>query len=402
MRTTRLTARAVGLAGLVALASACGGGTLDRGSAAGGGATGNGGAGASVGGVQPDGGQVCPPLCKKLCPGGNVIDANGCPTCECKPLPCDGTIPETCTDSIPQICECDPGRACAQIECGGPPPPAQPMPCPDGSVPPFDCVRGDDRRTCGWRVRQCPAATLEQSLQGGYWQTGMDIGNCTEVHSFLRFVSSGQAESIAVNNNACYPAQRGTTASPVSYSLNGRTLTMSQQTSAQLSAIAIGTLDGSRVLFHQVYLPVTATSWRGHAITEQRDAAGVTLWRTDVTVDLSFAAPLPVTGSGSCRVSVAFTSAYYTLRGEDGRDLPPDARDAMVTGNLPSLTCRYGPGANGQQVELGGIDFSAQPGWAQHVLGGMVHPIFWLNPAEPSYLLKATWYDHRDSLPPIR
>ncbi|XP_071942697.1 uncharacterized protein [Antedon mediterranea] len=31
--------------------------------------------------------NACPPLCKKLCPYGNVLDENNCPICECKPNP---------------------------------------------------------------------------------------------------------------------------------------------------------------------------------------------------------------------------------------------------------------------------------------------------------------------------
>jgi hypothetical protein len=172
--------------GLAAVAPACGNGTLDPRP----GATGNGGAS----GTQ-DGGAACGPVCDIYCAYGNVLDANGCPTCACKPQPgcptiqitcdavycaygyaldvygcascecnahpCDGTVPETCTKSLPPICDCDPGRACASSDCGGPPPPFQPEACDDGSVPSLECVRNDDRRTCGWRVSPCPAADPE-------------------------------------------------------------------------------------------------------------------------------------------------------------------------------------------------------------------------------------------------
>ncbi len=165
---------------LAAVTSSCGSGTLDPDPNAGaGGSTGSGGSSGA-----------CGPVCDIYCEFGNVLDANGCPTCACKPAPgcatidlacpeifcvygyaadangcqtcrcntgpvCDGVAPELCTKSLPPICTCDPGLACAVNECGGPPPPVQPAPCPDGSVPPFDCLRNDDRQTCGWRVRQC-------------------------------------------------------------------------------------------------------------------------------------------------------------------------------------------------------------------------------------------------------
>lgn len=180
MMATRPTLFAALVVGLLAVASACDRGTLDPDPNAG-----NGGAGGA-----PDGGQICGPVCDIFCAYGNVLDANGCPTCSCKPDPgclliqpdcgrsycpygfatdtrgcascqcaaapiCDGVTPENCSETVPPICACDPGRACFESECGGPPPPVQPAPCPDGSVPPFDCVRNDDRQTCGWRVRSC-------------------------------------------------------------------------------------------------------------------------------------------------------------------------------------------------------------------------------------------------------
>jgi hypothetical protein len=182
MPTTRTPLMAALLLSLLVVASTCGGGTLDPASGAGG-----------TGGAQ-DGGQVCGPVCDNICAYGRMLDANGCPTCACKPDPgcptleitcriycaygfatdangcqtcqcaagpiCDGVAPERCTASLPPICDCDPGRTCAEKECGGPPPPVQPAPCPDGSVPPFECVRNDDRRTCGWHIRACPVITI--------------------------------------------------------------------------------------------------------------------------------------------------------------------------------------------------------------------------------------------------
>lgn len=176
MPATRPTLLAAIVLGLLAVASSCGSGTLDP-------ATGAGGAGGAASG--------CGAVCDIYCEYGNVLDANGCPTCSCKPDPgcpliqlncgriycpygfasdargcqscqcaaapiCDGVAPELCTSSLPPMCECDAGLACAESECGGPPPPVQPAPCPDGSVPPFQCVRNDNRRTCGWRIQQCP------------------------------------------------------------------------------------------------------------------------------------------------------------------------------------------------------------------------------------------------------
>jgi Antistasin family len=183
MLATRSPLSAAFVLGLLTVASSCGnGGTLDPGM----GSSGGGGAG---------GAQVCGPVCDIFCANGNVLDGNGCPTCSCKPDPpgcplilldcaandcaygfaadangcqscqcapapvCDGIAPELCTESLQPVCACDPGLTCARTECGGPPPPVSPAPCEDGSVPPFNCVRNDDRRTCGWHARPCPAVT---------------------------------------------------------------------------------------------------------------------------------------------------------------------------------------------------------------------------------------------------
>ncbi|XP_033126206.1 neurogenic locus notch homolog protein 1-like [Anneissia japonica] len=123
---------------------------------------------------------VCKTLeCKFVCPFGNVIDENGCPTCDCLPAPCDeGDVPVNCfvspcqfaTCSVkPSLCinnfckgcdavfydvkgniieECP--TVCPQIKCANPCPfgtevtsegcPTcsclpNPDPCPDGSEP---------------------------------------------------------------------------------------------------------------------------------------------------------------------------------------------------------------------------------------------------------------------------
>ena len=185
MPATRPTLLAALALGLLTVASACDRGTLDPGSDT----TGSGGsAGANDGGAA-----VCGPVCDIFCGYGNVLDANGCPTCACKPDPgcptiqlncgriycaygfapdangcqtcacapppvCDGVATGICTHSLPPICECDPGQPCASNECP-PPPPGPTTFCPDGSVAPIECVRNDDRRTCGWAVRPCPPVT---------------------------------------------------------------------------------------------------------------------------------------------------------------------------------------------------------------------------------------------------
>jgi len=55
---------------------------------------------------------ACGPVCEKFCPGGNVLDKNGCKTCVCKPL---GDRGDKCGGANGQ---CVPGLACVNGKCG--------------------------------------------------------------------------------------------------------------------------------------------------------------------------------------------------------------------------------------------------------------------------------------------
>ena len=84
-------------------------------------------------GSMPDG-PVCPPVCKIACPDGNVLDANGCPTCSCNPAPpppvdpcatikcaagthCESTIVMCIKAPCPPIGACVPDAP--KVTCGG-------------------------------------------------------------------------------------------------------------------------------------------------------------------------------------------------------------------------------------------------------------------------------------------
>ena len=96
----------------------CGSGTGAAGS------TGAGGAGGT--------GFICGPVCEIFCEYGNVLDANGCPTCACNPA------------SAP----------CAQAECGTAPS-YRALPCTGPPAAPATCLRDADG-TCAWRAPFCP------------------------------------------------------------------------------------------------------------------------------------------------------------------------------------------------------------------------------------------------------
>jgi hypothetical protein len=74
---------------------------------------------------------VCPPVCKIACENGNVLDANGCPTCACNPPPADPCITVKCSagthcEATPVMCikaPCPPVVGCVanppSVACGG-------------------------------------------------------------------------------------------------------------------------------------------------------------------------------------------------------------------------------------------------------------------------------------------
>jgi hypothetical protein len=61
---------------------------------------------------------ICPPVCDIYCEYGNVLDANGCPTCKCNPPPtnaCAAVLCPTGTTCDPATGKCIP----AKVTCGG-------------------------------------------------------------------------------------------------------------------------------------------------------------------------------------------------------------------------------------------------------------------------------------------
>ncbi len=78
---------------------------------------------------------VCGAVCAIACQYGNVLDANGCPTCKCNPpptvVPCP---PEKCPVGAPKIAT---------------------MVCADGSTAGAVCAQTADG-ACGWTITRCP------------------------------------------------------------------------------------------------------------------------------------------------------------------------------------------------------------------------------------------------------
>lgn len=170
-----------------------------------GGATASGGAGGvkGTGGVTGTGGggtggkKTCSAICDIFCPYGNILDADGCPTCKCNPTPMCPQI--KCMDNCPngylkdekgcQTCMCNPDNTCTAAECGTMPP-ANTIVCPAGTkapaadtsgaaapiVAPYVCTR-DASGKCVWQSRTCqvvcPAIGCANMCPNGY-EVGAD------------------------------------------------------------------------------------------------------------------------------------------------------------------------------------------------------------------------------------
>ena len=86
--------------------------------AAGEGAAGEGLAGEGAAGEGAAGAVACGPVCQIFCPNGNVLDDNGCPTCNCRPTPELRTVEDVVDDmrdEVRRINYCDVASECVAV-----------------------------------------------------------------------------------------------------------------------------------------------------------------------------------------------------------------------------------------------------------------------------------------------
>lgn len=81
---------------------------------------------------------VCGPVCQIFCEYGHVLDANGCPTCGCNPVP---PVPKPCPPE----------------QCAGPAPKSPSFICPDGHTVGGPACVANAMGVCGWAILTCPA-----------------------------------------------------------------------------------------------------------------------------------------------------------------------------------------------------------------------------------------------------
>jgi hypothetical protein len=110
---------------------------------------------------------MCGAVCLIYCPNGNVLDARGCPLCQCKPACTSVTCKLGCPNGFArdangcEMCACAPApTACAAADCG-PPPPNWPMTCSDGSTITPKCERNASGK-CALTMPTCPADCASQ------------------------------------------------------------------------------------------------------------------------------------------------------------------------------------------------------------------------------------------------
>lgn len=240
-----------------------------------------------------------------------------------------------------------------------------------------------------------PVPGLADALLGD-WQTSLAIGNCIDRRTLLRFMPGGLAESLVIDNDACYPEQRGTWRTPVSYSLSGRALTLVEPGARSRFNVAVSRGLSPRRLRRHVLLAHGDRDWQGEVLDERQDTQGNLLSGSLTTVRLRLAAPLPLDGSGACSVSLEY--AVQGLSVPDAAGAASPAVEHAAKGAATAVACTYGPDALGQRIDvapfaLPALDDRSRVALAP-VLGppsstGGFAPRWWLSPEEPDHLFPA-------------
>ncbi len=236
----------------------------------------------------------------------------------------------------------------------------------------------------------------------GYWRTGSEVGNCIDIQSFLRFLPDGQAESIVVDADACYPEQHGKQTSRVSYSLDGRTLTLTDAGSVQRFNIATSSSESGRTLYRPVFVALDPLTWSSSVLAETYEG-GVMTKRSLVSVDLAFKSAVGAATPSACAADAAYSIESYQLRDADGVARPAGERLQTASGSLSSIYCRSVPTGNTREIAArmpGSVD-----AWAavllQSVLPRDVDGLarLLLNAKQPDYLYTSPGLTGVDALP---
>lgn len=245
-----------------------------------------------------------------------------------------------------------------------------------------------------------PFAGLLDALQGT-WLTRNAVGNCIAVQEYLHFMPDGLGDAIRVDNDACEPEARGTFHTPITYSLEGRTLTVRSAETMERYDVGTSRSYGRRWLSHQVLLPVDSRRWRATYRREWLDPNGLVVW-AERSVDLVLAEPLPRSGAGTTRADLDYVIEFVT-RDSGGRRVEGEPSQRL-SGRFGNLAVRYQLDGDEPSVDIDPIplDEVGNPVWANLIemlpllkgLGVEYHSLHLrLNPEQPDYLIGRVWGD---------
>lgn len=236
----------------------------------------------------------------------------------------------------------------------------------------------------------------------GYWRTGSEVGNCINIQSFLRFLPDGQAESIVVDADACYPEQHGKQTARASYSLDGHTLTLTDAGSVQRFNVATSSGESGRALYRPVFVALDPLTWSSSVLTETYEG-GVVTQRSLVSVELAFKSAVGAAALSDCNAVAAYSIERYQLRDAEGVARPAGERLQTASGSLSSIYCRSVP--TGNTREIAARMPASVDAWVavllQSVLPRDVDGLarLWLNAEQPDYLYTSPGLTGVDALP---
>lgn len=197
--------------------------------------------------------------------------------------------------------------------------------------------------------------TLPRDLLG-YWDLGSQEGDCIDTEDYLSFRAGGIADSIQVNDDACYPEDRGIFILPGTYALAGRTLSITTPRGLTRSAVAVSQRSGGPSLCRQVLVQVEPLHWQG-VVESEAPRDETQLVRRRKQVDLFLDAPPPTAGeaSGTAELRYEITSREEWL---PPGDVILVSEPTVTADALSDLTWRSGPSPFDpglQRIEVGGI-----------------------------------------------
>ena len=238
-----------------------------------------------------------------------------------------------------------------------------------------------------------PIGLVPENLDG-YWDGGRNVGNCVDVHSYLRFFRDGRVQAILVNNDSCHPQERGTVTAPGTFALSGSTLAMRQDdgTLTTREDVAPAALAGRINLFRGIFVGVDGSDrrlWRYAGVRDSVDSSGNSLYQ-EVHIELEFSAPLALSGTGTGNM----VTRFQVIQRAPARGVAED-----VSGTFAAVSCRFGSVEDRQVINLDALPDGDYPDWVKNNVLPHLYGALWLNPLAPGYLSSYGGWIKLDSPP---